>query len=475
MANDRTELGMICLISGSDYEKGQLEANFTLGSLYIEGLKSMMSYYCLRPYHMVVLYYVGGAEFNVRFYTPYVVEMKYPTADYDSESDVIWSSLEEEKLCSTYHFNAVHNFVGVYNLHIESEQFVTNKVLSGYACDKIGLSPSVKSIRLCFEDHEWRIRLKWVDGDALFGKTWYDFVEAAKLVDGDLLALYKTGSRFKFKVSVFDKNTVCDEYLGGGVSVSSSYANFFKVMTSECLAKEELELPRVFKKNYGHTLGEILHIDLGGAYSTKFKYCAASKKIHGLIPFIGKYDIQDDFVMFFNYLGNSTFAISVNDRQCMNHFRDNLGYLRYEDFMNPRCDTDVVVLSDDSEDSVTEDSAEEMDHSSDVSSETEEDNEDVVEKETMAFNVVLKKSHIHQRCHGAYIPTSMWHIYRSWGRRTEVTLVVGEKQWTVEVMRNKKVCRFGIGWDVFTSQNTLLNGQEIVFQFTGNFTFQVTV
>ncbi|KAK1365262.1 hypothetical protein POM88_040823 [Heracleum sosnowskyi] len=245
MANDRTELGMICLISGSDYEKGQLrlaspfyceygdnlpeklvlhvisgpiwEANFTLGSLYIEGLKPMMSYYCLRPYHMVVLYYVGGAEFNVRFYTPYAVEMKYPTAEYDSQSDVICSSLEEEKLCSTYHFNAVHNFVGVYNLHIESDQFVTNKVLSGYACDKIGLSPSVKSIRLCFEDHEWRIRLKWVDGDALFGKTWYDFVEAAKVVDGDLLALYKTGSRFKFKVSVFDKNTVCDEYLGGGI------------------------------------------------------------------------------------------------------------------------------------------------------------------------------------------------------------------------------------------------------------------
>ncbi|KAK1353298.1 hypothetical protein POM88_052433 [Heracleum sosnowskyi] len=462
MANDETELGMICLISGADYGKGQLrlaspfycengdtlpeklvlhvisgriwEANFTLGSLYIEGLKSMMCYYGLKPYHMVVLYYVGGAEFNVRFYTPYAVEMKYPTADYDSQSDLICSPLEEEKLCSTYHFNVVHNFVGVYNLLIESEQFVTNKVLSGYACDKIGLSPSVKYIRLCFEDHEWRIRLKWVDGVALFA-----------------------------------------------VSVSPSYANFFKVMTSECLAKGELELPRVFKKNYAHTLGEILHIDLGGAYSTKFKYCSVSKKIHGLIHFIGKYDIQDDYVMFFNYLGNSTFALSVYDSQCMNHFRDRLGYLRFEDFMNPHYDTDAVVLSDDTEDVVTEDSAEEMDNSSDVSSEIEEDKEDVVEEEMMSFNVVLKKSHIHQRCHGAvmilyfYIPSLMWHIYRSWARRTEVTLVVGEKQWSVEVMRNKKVCRFGIGWDVFTSQNTLVTGQEILFQFTGNFTFQVTV
>ncbi|KAK1402386.1 hypothetical protein POM88_001991 [Heracleum sosnowskyi] len=299
MANDQTDLGMICLISGSDYEKGQLrlaspfyceygdtlpeKAKFTLGSLYIEGLKSMMSYYVIKPYHMVVLYYVGGAEFNVRIYTPYAVEMKYPTANYDSQSDVICSSLEEEKLCSTYHFNVVHNFVGVYNLHIESEQFVTNKVLSGYACDKF-------------------------DGDALFGKTWFDFVEAAKIVDGDLLALYKTASPFKFKVSVFDKKTVCDEFLGGGVSVSSSYANFFKVMTSECLAKGELQLPRVFKKNYGHTLGEILHLDLGGGYSTKFKYCSVSKKIHGLIHFIGKYDIPDGYVLFFNYLGTSTFA-----------------------------------------------------------------------------------------------------------------------------------------------------------------------
>ncbi|KAK1371575.1 hypothetical protein POM88_037667 [Heracleum sosnowskyi] len=320
---------MICLISGSDYEKRQLcrglhhpfyyengdtlheklvlhvitgpvwEAKFTLGSLYIEGLKSMMSYYAIKPYHMVVLYYVGGAEFNVRLYTPYAVEMKYPTEDYDSQSDVICSSIEEEKLCSTYHFNAVQNFVGVYNLHIESEQLVTNKVLSGYACYTI-------------------------DGDALFGKTWFDFVEAAKIIDGDLLALYKTVSPFKFKVSVFDKKTVSDEFLGGGVSAISSYANFFKVMTSECLAKGELQLPRVFKKNYDHTLGEILHINLGGGYSTKFKYCSVSKKIHGLIRFIGKYDIQDD-VLIFNYLGNSTFALSVYDSQCINHFRDILG------------------------------------------------------------------------------------------------------------------------------------------------------
>lgn len=113
------------------------------------------------------------------------------------------------------------------------------------------------------------------------------------------------------------------------------------------------ELPRVFHNNYGHSLDDVINIQLGGGFGAKFKYCSQSKKIHGLIRFIGKYCIKDDYVLFFNYLGNSTFEVSVYDCQHMNHFRDIVGYLRFEDFMNPPYDTEVVDVSSGSEDNIT--------------------------------------------------------------------------------------------------------------------------
>lgn len=74
-----------------------------------------------------------------------------------------------------------------------------------------------------------------------------------------------------------------------------------------------------------------------------------------------------------------------------------------------------------------------------------------------------------------YIPRLMLPIYKEWGKRTTVTLSVDGKLWNVDILRNKKVCRFGKGWDRFTKDNSLIDGQELSFCFTGNLNFNVKI
>lgn len=99
-------------------------------------------------------------------------------------------------------------------------------------------------------------------------------------------------------------------------------------------------------------LDNVINIELGGGYSTQFRYCYESSKIHGLYRFIGKYSIKEEYFLFFKYLGNSTIALSVYDTQGMDHLRNNLGYLRLEDFANPPYDAELFVISSDSDDNM---------------------------------------------------------------------------------------------------------------------------
>ncbi|KAK1361634.1 hypothetical protein POM88_046108 [Heracleum sosnowskyi] len=158
------------------------DSNFIHGSYYIRGLKPMMCYYGLKSYRVVKLQYVGGADFHIRFFTPYGVQMKFPNDNHVPESAVVCNDIEEDKLCSTFNYNIYHNFVGFYNLvirrkHLMGESFT--KVLSEYACYALGLTNSLKCIKLGFEENEWKIRLKWVDGEALL-----NFVQGGFIYEG---------------------------------------------------------------------------------------------------------------------------------------------------------------------------------------------------------------------------------------------------------------------------------------------------
>ncbi|KAK1382010.1 hypothetical protein POM88_019745 [Heracleum sosnowskyi] len=286
--------------------------NYVRGSLYIDGLGSMMHYYGLRACHFVILQYVGGSDFNVKFYNPYDVEMKYETEIGVSVVDDLSSTIEEDRLCSTFLYNAFYNFLGLYNMHIESKHLLVQndmKVISEYGCYRFRLNDSVRSI----------------------SKNWSVFVKAANIVVGDVVAFYKTDTPFKFKVTIFYRKTSSEQPLLGG-HVWSSYANFFKVINFDSLEDGEL------------------------------------------------------------------FVVSVYDCQHMNHLRNIIGDFRFEDFMYPPCDTEVIVVSDNDENQFEDFSYSSSDSSSDSSLSTtsniEQDNEEIVANQGMTFNVKLMKSHV---------------------------------------------------------------------------------
>ncbi|KAL8097169.1 hypothetical protein AgCh_030322 [Apium graveolens] len=182
----------------------------------------------------------------------------------------------------------------------------------------------------------------------------------------------------------------------------------------------KLELPKMFSDVHGDTISDVINIELGGGYRSKFKYCPRTCKIYGLRRFFGKYDIDENFVIFFKYLGNSTFAITVFDYQCMNHFRDIEKYFRFEDFMYPPVNDVVIIISDD-ENILQENNEMEMMIQAEGDDDVEEDHDALVPDQDNTFRVRLLLSLVDQRGHGVYIPRWMRTFYAKWGRRTTVS------------------------------------------------------
>lgn len=376
------------------------------------------------------------------------------------------------KICLVKAKLTIRNFVAVYHLLIEKEHLLPKsyvKVLGEFGSSQLDLSESVKYLTLGFEKHQWRIKVKWVNGEALFGRQWLNFVEEAKVLHGDLLSFQKTVIPSCFKVSVLEGGNMYNETLTEEYAQFSPGGRFFKFMTKTSIHEGELELPLVFRRNYGESLNNILDIDLGGGYSTKFSYCRATKKIHNLKLFIRKYQIKDKYVIFFDYVGYSKFSVTVYDHQCMNHFRDMYGDIRLQDYLYPPIEADVVELSDGDKSDM------DVVEYSDFGAQGNQATEDYDLDEFLSFNVILKRSNVDQTSHGAYIPCNLWSVCRNWGKRTTVRLLVGPRQCDVQVIRNRHIFRFGIGWDAFIEENGLAAGNLISFQYIGNLNFLVTI
>ncbi|KAK1390616.1 hypothetical protein POM88_018794 [Heracleum sosnowskyi] len=293
-------------------------------------------------------------------------------------------------------------------------------VLSSYACHQLSLDESCKTLKLGFEKHFWNISVDFKNGSLYFGDGWIDFVDASCVMAGDSLSFGKTDENFKYIVCVFHGSLASKE-VNIGVSIGlRSYARFFKMMTESSLKSEEIEVPRVFICNYGDELSNTLNVNLGGGISTQLN--------------------------FFNYLGSSNFVVPVYDSQWMNHFRDSDGYYRFEDFTRPSCVEDLVVLSDSTDDT--------SDTSDDSSAESDDENSE--DDKLFSFKVVLKASHMEKKSRG-------------------VVRVRGAEQWTVEALRNHRVCRFGIGWDDFIEDNNLSADDVLYFEYVGHYGFHVKI
>ena len=53
-------------------------------------------------------------------------------------------------------------------------------------------------------------------------------------------------------------------------------------------------------------------------------------------------------------------------------------------------------------------------------------------------------------------------------------LIMKSKHYQLAILRRKKTCRLGLGWNEFTQKNKLHVGQQLSFTFVGNATFKVT-
>ncbi|KAK1366251.1 hypothetical protein POM88_041812 [Heracleum sosnowskyi] len=383
-------------------------------------------------------------------------------------SDLLYHKIELAMFSSVFTYNAIDNFSGVYHLVIENKHLVGAKmlpVLSSYACHQLSLDESCKTLKLGFEKYFWNISVDFKNGSLYFGDGWIEFLDALCVMAGDSLSFCKSDEKFKYIVCVFHGSLVSKE-VNIGVSVGlRSYARFFKMITESSLKSGEIEVPRVFIRNYGDELSNTLNVNLGGGISTQFNYCPGSCRIYGLHHLFGKYSVLEDYVVFFNYLGSSKFVVSVYDSQWMNHFRDSDGYYRFEDFTGPSCVEDIVVLSDSTDDT--------LDTSDDSSAESDDENSE--EYELFSFRVVLKASHVEKKSRGVYIAKNLWSIYKHWGKRTSITLSFGAEQWTVEALRNNIDCRFGIGWDDFIEDNNLSADDVLYFEYVGHYGFHVKI
>lgn len=122
---------------------------------HIEGLEDMMLFYGIRPYHTVVLRYLGGSDFRIQFFNECAVEHCYPFYCRSSNEfrvkrndpfavvgNVKLTEFEIDKLAATSSFNMLQNFHGLHDIHI-TKQMLTPE--NSYEVEKLDIS-----ILICF-------------------------------------------------------------------------------------------------------------------------------------------------------------------------------------------------------------------------------------------------------------------------------------------------------------------------------------
>lgn len=97
---------------------------------WIEGLEKMMLYYCIKPYYLIAMEYIGGPSFNLQIYNPYGVEVNYTVTDKSEtlssmdRSFFNFSDIEVDKLCGTMFSNVYNSGLHVYDLLISSSHLL---------------------------------------------------------------------------------------------------------------------------------------------------------------------------------------------------------------------------------------------------------------------------------------------------------------------------------------------------------------
>ncbi|KAK1370636.1 hypothetical protein POM88_036728 [Heracleum sosnowskyi] len=163
------------------------EGRYMKGSKYIKGLLAMMELYKIRPYHMVILTYHGGPNFDLEIFNECAVEIRYPlklgkkddirlkcpgNSFVTPNSCVI--DIDKDKMAAALSFNCLKNFVGLVYVVLGKEDFISSsryEILCHSDLKKMILSKESKSLEIGFELYTWTINITWLNGKVFLTKA----------------------------------------------------------------------------------------------------------------------------------------------------------------------------------------------------------------------------------------------------------------------------------------------------------------
>ncbi|KAK1380435.1 hypothetical protein POM88_027179 [Heracleum sosnowskyi] len=457
----------------------------------IEQLDNMYDYYNVKPYHMFAVKYNGGSRFHVQIYNSYGVEIDYPakpvigkklnlsrySGGWVNEAYYLSVDFEIDKLCAQFTFNCLNTGRGDYDLllsrsHLKGSLYT--QVFSKNACSQLALNDSMKWVEIGYNHLFWKIKLKWKNGKVWFNRKWNEFATAGELRHGDICVFQKTEQSQKFEVCVFEKKNM-NNFNQKGLAEGKAMLSWLKVMNEKTTSNGELEVPRLFVDQHGLSIADTVHLLMPDGLEYFVSFCGFRNVLHGLKKVLLKYSVGENYVLCFDYVGESHFYVSIYDTTSVDIFDDLSVKVLLQDVMRQsKCP--VIVLSDDSvdEDKVSSFNLMTIDNAENLEEAVDNNNMEVLEDMQLlnvegenqnSFSVRMSKSHVDHTGHGVYLPRTILAIYKKWKKGTVVTLVCGERVWKVEVHRKKKMCRFGKGWDNFTSEKELVKGQWVEFVY----------
>ena len=130
----------------------------------------------------------------------------------------------------------------------------------------------------------------------------------------------------------------------GGVE-GKGVVKWFKMMTWMSVHTGEVEVPYLFGKAYASAITDNAKLVLPDGFSSSCYFSKNGDLLYGLKDLMIKYSVRENCTMFFNYIGNSTFYVTIYNEAGMGIFNDlpeKLSLHTAKLKMGP----DMIILSD---------------------------------------------------------------------------------------------------------------------------------
>ncbi|KAK1374665.1 hypothetical protein POM88_030858 [Heracleum sosnowskyi] len=433
---------------------------------YISGLEEMMRFYDVKPYQFYFVEYNGGGNFKLEIFNTYAVEILYPVRILPRQKPrngvekVVknCSDVEVWKHCSTLCYTAFFNSRASYKLEIVKEHLAGGDVV-GVPIDvayKLGLDARMTWMEVGVPKYKWRIGLNWTEHVVQFDEVWKEFTEDLKLKEGDICVLQYTNHYQKFKVAIFEKSNILNYNLAGP-DQGKSIMKFFKIVSEVLEETFHLAFPELFAEKFGSQISEKVTLLMPDRNEIVVNYSGKNNFLYGLKEFVRAYSIAVDFLIFFDFLGNSTFYVSVFDYLGEDVCEDVDDKLHLAEIVGSFCGTAVSIgpciepVGD----------VPCIKHNSLPISVV--DLEAVVD---LRFEILVMPSHMLTHCHGVDVKSKFSHFRDVWKKKDYITVYDGSRSWEFEIRKRRESKRTTIhqGWIQFRGDLQLNVGDVCKFE-----------